>query len=81
MRRAQEAFWAVPTRNTLDRATELLPKLLYERLDEFGIDFTVLYPTSALGVPFHPDAERRAAPPAARSIHSSLTTSASFPIA
>ena len=59
MRRAQEAFWAVPTRNTLDRATELMPKLLYERLDEFGIDFTVLYPTSALGVPFHPDAETR----------------------
>jgi predicted TIM-barrel fold metal-dependent hydrolase len=58
-RRAQEAFWAVPTRNTLDRATELLPKLLYERLDEFGIDFTVLYPTSALGVPFHPDPETR----------------------
>jgi predicted TIM-barrel fold metal-dependent hydrolase len=59
MRRAQEAFWPVPTRNTLDRATELLPKLLYERLDEFGIDFTVLYPTSALGVPFHPDPETR----------------------
>ncbi|HLX37809.1 MAG TPA: amidohydrolase family protein [Candidatus Binataceae bacterium] len=61
MRRAQEAFWAVPTRNTLDRATELLPKLLYERLDEFGIDFTVLYPTSGLGVPFHPDTETRRA--------------------
>jgi predicted TIM-barrel fold metal-dependent hydrolase len=59
MRRAQEAFWPVPTRNTLDRATELLPKLLYERLDEFGIDFTVLYPTSALGVPFHPDPDTR----------------------
>ena len=60
-RRAQEAFWSVPTRNTLDRATELMPKLLYERLDEFGIDFSVLYPTSALGVPFHPDAETRRA--------------------
>jgi hypothetical protein len=45
----------VPTRYTLDRVTELLPKLLYERLDEFGIDFTILYPTSGLGVPFHPD--------------------------
>ena len=56
---AQEAFWAVPTKNTLDRATELLPRLLYERLDEFGIDFSVLYPTSGLGVPFHPDAETR----------------------
>ena len=58
-RRAQEAFWAVPTKNTLDRATEILPRLLYERLDEFGIDFTVLYPTSGLGVPFHPDDETR----------------------
>jgi predicted TIM-barrel fold metal-dependent hydrolase len=60
-RRAQEAFWPVPTKNTLDRATEILPKLLYERLDEFGIDFTVLYPTSGLGVPFHPDQETRRA--------------------
>ena len=58
-RRAQEAFWSVPTRNTLDRATELMPRLLYERLDEFGIDFTVLYPTSGLGVPFHPDPKTR----------------------
>jgi predicted TIM-barrel fold metal-dependent hydrolase len=58
-RRAQEAFWAVPTRNTLDRATEILPRLLYNRLDEFGMDFTVLYPTSGLGVPFHPDGETR----------------------
>jgi predicted TIM-barrel fold metal-dependent hydrolase len=58
-RRAQEAFWPVPTKNTLDRATELLPRLLYERLDEFGIDFTVLYPTSALGVPFHHDEQTR----------------------
>src|SRR5271156_3623044 len=30
---AQEAFWAIPTKNSLDRAPELLPKLLYERLD------------------------------------------------
>ncbi|MBV8139661.1 MAG: hypothetical protein JO121_29120, partial [Deltaproteobacteria bacterium] len=57
--RAQEAFWAVPTRNTLDRASELMPRLLYERLDEFGIDFTVLYPTSGLGVAFHQDGETR----------------------
>src|SRR5712672_3061715 len=33
-RRAQEAFWPVPTKNTLDRATELMPELLYRRLDE-----------------------------------------------
>jgi len=45
-----EAWWAVPTRNTLDRATAMMPKLLNERLDEFGIDFTVLYPTQGLGI-------------------------------
>ncbi len=34
--------------NTLDRATAHLPALLYERLDEFGIDFTILYPSMTL---------------------------------
>jgi predicted TIM-barrel fold metal-dependent hydrolase len=58
---AMEAFWAVPSKNTLDRATAMLPKLLYERLDEFGLDFTVLYPTSGLGLPFIPDEEVRRA--------------------
>ena len=32
-----------------DRATSHLPALLYERLDEIGIDFTILYPSMALG--------------------------------
>ncbi len=70
----------MPTKNTRDRATEILPRLLYERLDEFGMDFTVLYPTAGLGIPFHPD-EKRGAQPAARSIGSSRNFSASFPIA
>lgn len=35
---------------TIDRATAMLPKLMYERLDEAGIDFAVVYGTSALGV-------------------------------
>ncbi|HVA76713.1 MAG TPA: amidohydrolase family protein [Candidatus Binataceae bacterium] len=60
-RRAQEAFWGVPAKNTRDRATAILPRLLYERLDEFGFDFTVLYPTAALGVAFIPDDEMRRA--------------------
>ena len=30
----QEAFWFLPTRNTLDRATAMLPRLMYERLDD-----------------------------------------------
>jgi predicted TIM-barrel fold metal-dependent hydrolase len=60
-RRAQEAFWAVPTKNTLDRATAMLPRLLYQRLDEFGIDFAVLYPTSGLRMPFIGNEEIRRA--------------------
>ncbi len=60
-RRAQEAFWGVPAKNTLDRATAILPRLMYERLDEFGFDFTVLYPTAALGVLFLADEEMRRA--------------------
>src|SRR5436190_15771901 len=41
-------WWAVPTRNTLDLATAMLPGLLYERLDDLGVDFAVLYPTLGL---------------------------------
>jgi predicted TIM-barrel fold metal-dependent hydrolase len=37
-------FWGVPTKNTLDLATSLFPNLLHERMDEIGLDFTVLYP-------------------------------------
>jgi predicted TIM-barrel fold metal-dependent hydrolase len=45
----QEAFWFLPTKNTLDRATAMMPRLLYERLDELGLDFCVVYPTNGLG--------------------------------
>ena len=48
---SQEAFWSSPSRNTRDRATGMLPRLLYERLGELGIDFAVLYPTTALRIP------------------------------
>ena len=59
----QPAWWGVPTKNTRDRATAMLPKLLYERMDELGIDFGVIYPTGgALFAPFLRDDEiRRAA--------------------
>jgi predicted TIM-barrel fold metal-dependent hydrolase len=58
----QEAFWSSPERNTRDRATGLLPRLLYERLGELGIDFAVLYPTAGLRVPrIADDTQRRAA--------------------
>ena len=48
----QTPWWGIPTRNTLDRATAMLPRLLYERLDELGLDVAVLYPTYGL-IPIH----------------------------
>ena len=47
-RTARPPFWGIPSANTLDRATSMLPGLLRERLDELGLDFTIVYPT--LGV-------------------------------
>jgi len=47
----QEAFWSSPSENVRDRATAMLPRLMYERLDELGIDFSVVYPTA--GLSFH----------------------------
>lgn len=41
-------WWALPTKNTLDRCTAMLPKLYYERMDDFGLDFMILYPTQGL---------------------------------
>ena len=58
---AQEAFWGAPTKNTKDRATAMLPALMYERLDEFGIDYAVLFPTMGLGFPRIDDTEARRA--------------------
>jgi predicted TIM-barrel fold metal-dependent hydrolase len=46
----QSAWWATPAANTRDLATAVLPRLLYERLDEFGIDFAVLFPSKGLGM-------------------------------
>jgi predicted TIM-barrel fold metal-dependent hydrolase len=48
-RAPQSAWWGSPARNTLDLATAALPGLLYDRLDELGIDYALLYPTKALG--------------------------------
>ncbi|NQZ95690.1 MAG: amidohydrolase family protein [Myxococcales bacterium] len=45
---AAPSWWGWPTENVKDRATSHLPAMLYERLDEFGIDFTVLYPSMSL---------------------------------
>jgi predicted TIM-barrel fold metal-dependent hydrolase len=48
-RTPQGSWWGgPPCESALDRATATLPSLLYERLDELGMDFTVLYPTNVL---------------------------------
>jgi predicted TIM-barrel fold metal-dependent hydrolase len=55
------AFWAAPAENTLDRATAMLPKLMYERLPEMGIDYSVVYPTIGFLLPAIQDPEVRQA--------------------
>ena len=47
-RTPQGAWWGTHTANVLDRATATLPALLHERMDETGVDFTVLYATNTL---------------------------------
>lgn len=44
LRATAPIWWMNPT-DALDRATSYLPGLLYERLDEIGIDYTILYPS------------------------------------
>ncbi len=49
-RTSMPVWWPIPTENTLDRATTQLPRLMYERLDEFGLDFSIVYPGIGLQV-------------------------------
>ncbi len=58
---AQPGFWTRQAENTLDRATAMMPHLLYERLDEFGTDFAIIYPTAGLRLPRISDDETRRA--------------------
>jgi predicted TIM-barrel fold metal-dependent hydrolase len=58
---AQPNFWNRQAENTLDRATAMMPKMLYSRLDEIGLDFAIVYPTAGLRLPrIKDDATRRA---------------------
>jgi len=41
-------WWGVPSANTIDRAMAVIPEVMYERLDEAGVDVSVLYPTLGL---------------------------------
>jgi predicted TIM-barrel fold metal-dependent hydrolase len=54
-------WWPYPAKNTYDRATAALPKLLYERLDEMGLDFAILNPSQGLFAAHIQDDELRRA--------------------
>ena len=54
-------WWLVPSRNTLDRATATLPRLLVERMDDLALDFCVLFPTNGLAFVRIQDEELRRA--------------------
>jgi predicted TIM-barrel fold metal-dependent hydrolase len=58
---AMEGYWGRQSTNTRDRATAMMPRMLYDRLDELGIDFGIIYPTAGLGLPRIPDEETRRA--------------------
>lgn len=48
--RSMPSWWGWQTKNVYDRATAHLPKLMYERMDEMGIDFMLCYPSAVLGL-------------------------------
>jgi len=54
-----EGYWGRQSTNTRDRATAMMPRMLYDRLDELGIDFGIVYPTAGLGIPRIADDETR----------------------
>src|SRR5262245_60031016 len=58
---AMEGYWTRQSTNTRDRATAMMPRMLYDRLDELGIDFGIVYPTAGLGIPRIADDETRRA--------------------
>jgi predicted TIM-barrel fold metal-dependent hydrolase len=56
-----EGVWTRQATNTRDRATAMYPRLLYERLEELGIDFAAIYPTAGLRIPRIADDKARRA--------------------
>lgn len=54
------SWWGNPTADARERATAHLPSLMYERLDELGIDVMCIYPSWTLGFVEAGDDELRA---------------------
>jgi predicted TIM-barrel fold metal-dependent hydrolase len=63
-------WWGIPMKDARDRATVIFPKLLHERMDELGLDFSVIYPTWGLMVGNVGDEEIRRAACRAMNIYS-----------
>jgi predicted TIM-barrel fold metal-dependent hydrolase len=61
VRAPRPQWWVHPTRNTLDRATSSLPRLLHNRLDEMGLDFAIIYPSMGMFMLHYPEDELRLA--------------------
>jgi predicted TIM-barrel fold metal-dependent hydrolase len=61
LRMPKLCFWGLPARATMDRSAATLPALLNERLDETGMDFSILYPTFGLTAMHLDDNELRVA--------------------
>ena len=55
------ASWTHPAKNTLDLATAMIPSLFRERLDDFGIDYSIVYSSLGLGTISYSDEELRRA--------------------
>jgi predicted TIM-barrel fold metal-dependent hydrolase len=60
-RRPHRPTWWGEPGNSLDRATAMVPRLFYERLDDFGIDFALVYTSLGLFYVSNPDEELRRA--------------------
>lgn len=60
-RLSRPPWWFAPARNTLDRATAMLPALMRHRMDQFGIDFMLIYATEGLSIHNLYDSEVRCA--------------------
>jgi predicted TIM-barrel fold metal-dependent hydrolase len=49
-RATMPVWWPMPTEKTVDRATTDMPTLMHARMDEMGLDFSIVYPGIGLEV-------------------------------
>ncbi len=59
-RTTRASWWTVPT-NTVDRTAAMVPALFYDRLDDLGIDYALVYPSLGFNLARMQDADMRRA--------------------